>query len=351
MTYRPAHDRYHARSDTWFRRCGTSGLMLPAVSLGCWHNFGAAGTDSVKHTDEASMHENCQQMLFTAFDLGVTHFDLANNYGPPPGSAEERVGKILREDFAGHRDELIISSKAGYRMWDGPYGEWGSRKYLIASCDASLQRLGLDYVDVFYSHRPDPDTPLEETMGALDQIVRSGKALYAGISSYSAAFTATAMKVCRENGLAVPIIHQPSYSMLDRWIEKPDDSGKHLIETCGDEGLGMIVFCPLAQGLLTDKYLDAIPEDSRAKSEAGFLSEDRVTPELQARLRKLNDLAQQRDQSLAQLALSWTLRDERVTSALIGASRPSQVEDCVKAVAASPLSDAELAEIETILAA
>lgn len=351
MPYTPADDRYDARPDAWFRRCGTSGLKLPAISLGCWHNFGGVGTDSAKHADEAAMHENCRQMLFTAFDLGVTHFDLANNYGPPPGSAESRVGKILREDFAGYRDELIISSKAGYGMWDGPYGEWGSRKYLVASCDASLKRLGLDYVDIFYSHRPDHDTPLEETMGALDQIVRSGKALYAGISSYSAAFTAEAIEVCEDNGLTIPIIHQPSYSMLDRWIEKPDNSGKHLIETCGDQGVGMIVFCPLAQGLLTDKYLDSVPEDSRAASKDGFLQSDRVTPELQAKLNKLNAIAKERGQSLAQLALAWALRDERVTTALIGASRPTQIEDCVKATDASKLTEGQLQQIEAILAA
>lgn len=344
MTYNPADDRYDARPDRWFRRCGSSGLMLPAISLGCWHNFGGPGTDSAKHADEASMHANARAMLCTAFDLGITHFDLANNYGPPPGSAERRVGKILRDDFRGHRDELIISTKAGWGMWPGPYGNWGSRKYLIASCEASLKRLGLEYVDLFYHHRPDPGTPLEESLGALDTLVRQGKALYAGISSYDAERTAGALRVCRDGGLAAPMIHQPSYSMLDRWIEDG------LMGVCGDAGLGMIVFCPLAQGLLTDKYLQRIPEDSRAANAAGFLDAGRVTPGLRAKLRKLDGLAQRRGQSLAQLALAWVLRDARVTSALIGASRPSQIADCVKAVDAPRLSDAELCEVEAALA-
>ncbi len=323
--------------------------MLPAISLGCWHNFGAAGTDAVRHSDESAMHENCRAMLRTAFDHGVTHFDLANNYGPPPGSAEERVGRILKQDFAAYRDELIVSSKAGYRMWPGPYGDRGSRKYLIASCEASLRRLGLDYVDVFYSHRPDADTPLEETMGALDQIVRSGKALYCGISSYGSTLTAEALRVCSENSLARPVIHQPAYSMLGReGVE--GDFRDSVIRTCGEHGLGLIVFSPLAQGLLTDKYLDAIPDDSRAASKDGFLQAERVTPQLQAKLRKLNEIAQRRGQSLAQLALAWVLRDRRVTSALIGVSRPGQVTDCVKAVDAPALSGSELEQIDAILA-
>ncbi|MEM8781408.1 MAG: aldo/keto reductase [Planctomycetota bacterium] len=325
--------------------------MLPAVSLGCWHNFGAPGTDAGRHADEASLHQNAQRILFTAFDHGVTHFDLANNYGPPPGSAEARVGRILKQDFAGYRDELIVSSKAGYDMWPGPYGEWGSRKYLIASCDASLKRLQLDYVDLFYSHRYDPDTPLEETLGALDTLVRHGKALYVGISSYPAEVTARVMQLCETHGFVKPIIHQPSYSMLDRWIEGHDPNRPgNLIETCGDAGLGMIVFCPLAQGLLTPKYLNGVPEDSRAAHEAGFLDSDRVTLELIRRLNTLNDLAQARGQSLAQLALRWALRDPRVTSALIGASRPSQVEQCCKALEAPPLNDDELQRIEQVLA-
>ncbi len=341
MNYTPCDQRY-TRPAPWFRRCGRSGLMLPAVSLGCWHNFGDAGTDPRKLGEQA-FHENARRMLFTAFDLGVTHFDLANNYGPAPGSAESRVGRILREDFGGHRDELIISTKAGYRMWDGPYGEWGSRKYLLASLDQSLARLGLDYVDIFYSHRFDPHTPLEETLGALDTAVRSGKALYAGISSYSAEFTRAAMHICQRDGLATPIIHQPSYSMLNRWIE-PD-----LVRACGDAGLGMIAFCPLAQGLLTGKYLDAIPDDSRVRQASGFLKEDRITPELQAKLRKLHAIAAARGQSLAQMALLWTLRLPAVTSALIGASRPEQVAENCKIFDAGPLSDDELKQIDAAL--
>ena len=272
-------------------------------------------------------------MLFAAFDHGITHFDLANNYGPAPGSAEIRVGRILKEDFAGHRDELIVSTKAGYEMWPGPYGEWGSRKYLLASLDQSLGRLGLDYVDLFYSHRFDPDTPLEETLGALDHAVRSGKALYAGISSYNAAQTRAALAICTRDGLIKPIIHQPSYSMLDRWIE-PD-----LLDATGELGLGVIPFCPLAQGLLTDRYLTTIPADSRAKT-SHFLPEERIDAAMRSRLGVLNDIAQARGQSLAQLALSWVLRDARVTSALIGASRPSQITDNVAAADRTVFDDA-----------
>ncbi len=317
--------------------------MLPAVSLGCWHNFGAAGTDASKHTDESAMHDNARAMLRTAFDLGITHFDLANNYGPPPGAAEVRVGRILKQDFAAHRDELIISSKAGYRMWPGPYGEMGSRKYLLASLDASLARLGLDYIDIFYSHRFDPVTPMEETLGALDQAVKSGKAIYAGISSYPPKKTRKAAKIAERERLATPIIHQPSYSMLGRG---PEDG---LIDACDDLGMGMIVFCPLAQGLLTSKYLHGVPDDSRAKQESGFLSEDRVTPELQAKLIKLNALAQTRGQSLAQLALAWVLRHDAVTSALIGASRPEQIAECCKCLDAGPITADQLGEIDSIL--
>ncbi len=346
--YQPADDRYD-RSDDWFRRCGDSGLMLPAISLGCWHNFGAPGTDAARHDDEASMHANAQAMLFAAFDHGVTHFDLANNYGPKAGDAETRVGRILKQDFAGHRDELIISSKAGYRMWPGPYGDRGSRKYLIASCDQSLQRLGLDYVDIFYHHRPDPDTPLEETMAALDQLVRSGKALYTGISSYSGELTAEAVEVCDEYDFMRPVIHQPNYSMLNRRIE--DD----LLPVTQERGIGTIAFCPLAQGQLTSKYLGGIPEDSRAKQESGFLKEDAITDEKVARLRKLNDIAQSRGQSLAQMTLAWTLRDQgedrgRVTTALIGASRPEQVVENCKCLEAGPLTDEQLQQIEDVLA-
>ncbi len=341
MAYEANAKRYEAGN--WFRRCGRSGLLLPAISLGCWHNFGAPGTDSAHHSEEASFHENCRRMLFAAFDNGITHFDLANNYGPPPGAAEERVGRILKEDFARYRDELIISTKAGYRMWPGPYGEWGSRKYLLASLDASLRRLKLDYVDIFYSHRPDPDTPLEETMGALDQAVKSGKAIYAGISSYSGAMTADAIQVCRENGFAKPIIHQPSYNMLGRWIE-PD-----LVPITDRFGLGIIAFCPLAQGLLTSKYLNDIPQDSRAGTPGTFLKPSAITSQLRAKLQKLNQIAQHRGQSLAQMALSWVLRTPSVTSALIGASRPEQIVENVKAAEKTSFSAEELSAIDEAL--
>ena len=282
-------------------------------------------------------------MLHRAFDLGITHFDLANNYGPPPGSAEEFVGRVFAEDFKDYRDELIISSKAGYRMWPGPYGEWGSRKYLLASLDQSLRRLKLDYVDIFYSHRPDPDTPLEETILALDQAVRAGKALYAGISSYSGAMTDAAMKLARELRLPL-VIHQPRYSMLDRWVE-PD-----LLPVTKREGLGVIAFCPLAQGLLTDRYLAGIPTDSRAASATGFLSANQVQPEIVAKVRQLAGIAQRRGQNMAQMALAWVLRDEAVTSALIGASRVSQIEENVAALSNLKFSAEELAEIDRILA-
>jgi L-glyceraldehyde 3-phosphate reductase len=318
-------------------------LLLPAISLGLWHNFGGVGTDAGHHDDEASFHENCRQMLFTAFDCGITHFDLANNYGPPAGSAEERFGRIMQSDLRAYRDELIISTKAGYWMWPGPYGEWGGRKNLLASLDQSLRRMKLDYVDIFYSHRPDPNTPLEETMGALDQAVKSGKALYAGISSYRGAMTAEAIGVCRENGLAKPIIHQPSYSMFERWIEGD------LLPVADRLGLGLIYFCPLAQGLLTDKYIKGIPEDSRAKSKGGFLKAEQVTEERVNKIRKLNDIAQRRGQSLAQMALAWVLRHQGVTSALIGASRPQQIKDNVAATMAAPLSADELKDIDLAL--
>jgi L-glyceraldehyde 3-phosphate reductase len=321
--------RYETMS---YRRCGRSGLKLPALSLGCWHNFG-------EHAD----HAEARRMLHRAFDLGITHFDFANNYGPPPGSAESFAGQILAQDFKGYRDELIISSKAGYGMWPGPYGEWGSRKYLLASLDQSLQRLGLDYVDIFYSHRPDPDTPLEETIGALDSAVRQGKALYVGISSYNGAMTEAAMKVAQE--LRTPlIIHQPSYSMLNRWIESD------LLPHTRKLGLGVIAFCPLSQGLLTDKYLAGIPANSRAASADGFLRPQHVTPEAVAKVKQLNALAQRRGQSMAQMALAWVLRDEAVTSALIGASRVGQIDENVAALANLKFSTAELQEIERILA-
>ena len=325
--YTPAADRY-GRMD--YRRCGRSGLKLPAVSLGLWHNFG-----------QDTAHDTKRAICRTAFDLGITHFDLANNYGPPPGSAEEAFGEILRTDFRAHRDELVISSKAGYDMWPGPYGEWGSRKYLVASCDASLRRMGLDHVDIFYSHRFDPDTPLEETMGALDHIVRSGRALYAGISSYNSDRTREAARILR--GLGTPcLIHQPSYSILNRWIERDG-----LLDTLDAEGIGSIVFSPLAQGLLTGKYLTGIPEGSRATM-AKSLNPALVSEPARDRLRTLNEIAEARGQSLAQMALAWVLRDGRVTSALIGASRPEQVVDCAGALAAPDFTVEELAWIDAL---
>lgn len=332
---------YNTLSPGWFRRCGHSGLLLPAISLGCWHNFGAPGTGSYGGPDEAEFHENARRMLFRAFDLGITHFDLANNYGPPPGSAEERVGRILKEM---PRDELIISTKAGYRMWPGPYGEWGSRKYVLASLDQSLRRLDLDYVDIFYSHRPDPDTPLEETLGALDTAVRSGKALYAGLSNYSGAQTADAIRICERDGLIKPIIHQPNYSMLLRRSE-PD-----LFPVTSRFGLGVIAFSPLRQGLLTDKYLHGIPDDSRAAVPSGFLKREDVKPELVEKLRMLNAIAGERGESLARMALAWVLRPGAATTALIGASRPEQIEENVRVVDSAPFSTEELARIDKVLA-
>jgi L-glyceraldehyde 3-phosphate reductase len=338
-----ANDRRYEVAPAWFRPCGSSGLKLPALSLGCWHNFGDAGTDAVGHRDEASLHENARQMLFTAFDHGITHFDLANNYGPAPGSAEARVGRILHEDLARYRDELIISTKAGYRMWPGPYGDLGSRKYLLASLDASLRRLKLDYVDIFYHHRPDPHTPLDETMGALDQAVRSGKAIYAGISNYRGAMTMDAVRTCQQLGFTKPIIHQPNYNMFSRWIEND------LLPVVGQLGVGVIAFSPLAQGLLTDKYLERVPEDSRAKQPSGFLKEAGITADLQGKLRKLAELARRRGQSLAQMALAWTLRDPRVTTALIGASRPEQIVQNCQALDKGGFSSDELAQIDALL--
>lgn len=315
-----------------YRRCGRSGLLLPAVSLGLWHNFG--------HVD---VLENCRKILHLAFDSGITHFDLANNYGPPPGSAEENFGRILKEDFQGYRDQLIISSKAGYYMWPGPYGEWGSRKYLVSSLDQSLKRMGLDYVDIFYHHRPDPNTPLEETMTALDHIVRQGKALYVGISNYGAEEAAKAIQILRQLGTPC-LIHQPKYSMFERWVEGG------LLDLLEKEGVGCIPFSPLAQGLLTDKYLKGIPEDSRAHKATGFLKESEVTQEKIDKIRRLNDLAIKRDQTLAQMALAWILRDKRITSVLIGASRPEQVTDALQSFRNTWFSEEELKEIEGILA-
>jgi len=328
MTYVPANSRYDTMQ---YRRSGRSGLLLPAISLGLWHNFG--GVDRL---------ENCRAMLRRAFDLGITHFDLANNYGPPYGSAEENFGRILHADFAAHRDELIVSTKAGWDMWPGPYGDWGSRKYLLASLDQSLRRMRLDYVDIFYSHRPDPQTPVEETMSALDHAVRSGKALYAGISSYDAAQTAAAAKVLR--GLGTPcLIHQPMYSMFERTIENA------LLDVLEKEGMGCIAFCPLAQGLLTDRYLNGIPADSRAGKPDTFLKKSDVTERVLAQVRALNEVARSRGQSLAQMALAWVLRDARMTSALIGASSVEQIEQNIAALANLHFSAAELAQIDTIL--
>lgn len=323
-----ADDRYDRMT---YRRCGRSGLQLPAISLGCWHNFG-----EVDDPDEA------RRMLCRSFDLGITHFDLANNYGPPPGSAERFVGRVLAEDFKNHRDELIISTKAGYYMWPGPYGEWGSKKYLVASLDQSLRRLGLDYVDIFYSHRPDPKTPFEETMGALDQVVRQGKALYAGVSSYTAAQTVECHFILQSLGTPLTI-HQPSYSMFNRWIEQD------LRDQTGRLGIGIIAFCPLAQGLLTDRYLKGIPEDSRAAKPHGFLKREYVTPEAVQKVERLRRIARKRGQTMAQMALAWVLRDARVTSALIGASRVSQIEENVAALKNLEFQEAELKQIDEIL--
>jgi L-glyceraldehyde 3-phosphate reductase len=325
--YEAAAGRY---DDMQFRRCGRSGLKLPGVSLGLWHNFG----------DDVPL-ERQRAVLRRGFDLGVTHFDLANNYGPPYGSAEANFGRLFAQDFRPYRDELVLSTKAGYDMWPGPYGEWGSRKYLLASLDQSLQRMGLDYVDIFYSHRFDPQTPLEETMGALDTAVRSGRALYAGISSYSAERTRQAAEILRSMGTPL-LIHQPSYSMLNRWVEHGSPS---LLDVLGEEGVGCIAFSPLAQGMLTDRYLDGIPQDSRA-AQGKSLDPALLTDEALAHVRRLNEIARARGQSLAQLALSWVLRDERVTSVLIGASSVKQLETNVAALQSAPLSDEEIAAVD-----
>jgi L-glyceraldehyde 3-phosphate reductase len=329
MGYLPADSRYDTMR---YNRCGRSGLKLPAVSLGLWHNFG--GVD---------VFEDDRAMVRHAFDLGITHFDLANNYGPPPGSAEETFGEILSKDLAPYRDELIISSKAGYLMWPGPYGDWGSRKYLVASLDQSLRRMGLDYVDIFYHHRPDLDTPLEETMGALDFIVRSGRALYVGISNYPADLARQAAEILR--GLGTPaVIHQPVYNMFNRWVEGG------LLEALEDEGLGCIAFSPLAQGLLTDKYLHGIPAGSRASKPHGFLRPEQITDDKLNRVRQLNDLAHTRGQTLAQMALAWVLRHPGLTSVLIGASRVAQIDDAVGALHNLAFTESELQTIDKILA-
>jgi L-glyceraldehyde 3-phosphate reductase len=326
MPYTAAESRYSSMS---YRRCGASGLMLPAVSLGFWHNFGGA-----------SDFDDAREMARAAFDLGITHFDLANNYGPPPGSAEECLGRLLREDFAPYRDELVLSTKAGYAMWPGPYGDHGSRKYLLASLDASLKRMGLEYVDIFYHHRPDPDTPLEESMGALAQAVRSGKALYVGLSNYPAERAREAAAILESMGVR-PLIHQPKYNMFERAVVEGG-----ILDACSESGMGVIAFMPLAQGLLTSRYLSGIPADSRAASASPFLKETGVTHERVEMARALSDIAKARGQSLAQMAIAWTLRDGRVTSSLIGASRPEQIRENAAALAAGPFSDEELAAID-----
>jgi L-glyceraldehyde 3-phosphate reductase len=328
MEYQPLPDRYEKIAYT---NCGKSGLKLPAISLGLWHNFG--GVD---------VFENGRAMMRAAFDNGITHFDLANNYGPPPGSAEENFGVIMNKDFRPFRDEMIISTKAGYRMWDGPYGEWGSRKYLLSSLDQSLKRMGLEYVDIFYSHRPDPNTPLEETMGALSHAVKQGKALYAGISNYPAELTKTASRLLREMGTPC-LIHQPKYSMFERWVENG------LLDVLEEEGIGLIAFSPLAQGMLTNRYLKGIPEGSRASKPHGFLKENDITPEKLAKIRKLNDIAVSRNQTLAEMAIAWLLKDKRVTSVLIGASSVAQLMDNLGSLKNTSFSKDELEMIELAL--
>lgn len=328
MEYQPLPDRYEKIAYT---NCGKSGLKLPAISLGLWHNFG--GVD---------VFENGRAMMRAAFDNGITHFDLANNYGPPPGSAEENFGVIMNKDFRPFRDEMIISTKAGYRMWDGPYGEWGSRKYLLSSLDQSLKRMGLEYVDIFYSHRPDPNTPLEETMGALSHAVKQGKALYAGISNYPAELTKTASRLLREMGTPC-LIHQPKYSMFERWVEND------LLDVLEEEGIGLIAFSPLAQGMLTNRYLKGIPEGSRASKPHGFLKENDITPEKLAKIRKLNDIAVSRNQTLAEMAIAWLLKDKRVTSVLIGASSVAQLMDNLGSLKNTSFSKDELEKIELAL--
>jgi L-glyceraldehyde 3-phosphate reductase len=330
MAYTPLAHRYEAMP---YRRCGQSGIKLPPVSLGLWHNFGAVDPYAASRA-----------IVLRAFDLGVTHIDLANNYGPPPGSAEETFGRILREDLHAHRDELMLSTKAGYLMWPGPYGEWGSRKYLIASLDQSLKRMGVDYVDIFYSHRPDAETPLEETMMALDFAVRSGRALYAGISNYSAEATGHAADILRSLGTPC-LIHQPVYNMFNRWVEPG------LLRVLEEKGIGCIVFSPLAQGLLTSRYLEGIPADSRAAKPHGFLKADQVTEEKLTKVRALNEIAGRRGQSLAQMAIAWVLRHPSVTSALIGASRIAQLEENVAALNTLVFSESELRDIDAILSA
>jgi len=330
MSYTANQNRYDQMQ---YRRCGNSGVMLPLISLGLWHIFG-----------EIDDFENCRKILHTAFDHGITHFDLANNYGPPPGAGETTFGKIFKKDLKPYRDELIISSKAGYKMWDGPYGDWGSKKYLVASLDQSLQRMGLDYVDIFYHHRPDPDTPLEETMTALDLIVRQGKALYVGISSYQPEEAMRAINMLKELGTPC-LIHQPRYSMLDRWVEHG------LLDVLGKEKVGCITFSSLAQGILTNKYLKGIPKDSRVGRhlENGAITESQVSKEVIEKVKKLNAIAIERNQSLAQMAIAWILKDERITSVILGASKPKQVTDALGAINNYIFSKEELAKIDGIL--
>lgn len=328
--YHPASDRYDQMN---YRRTGKSGLLLPEISLGLWHNFG--------HNADFTLG---RKILRRAFDLGISHFDLANNYGPPYGSAEENFGRIFKKDFLPFRDELIISSKAGWDMWPGPYGNMGSRKYLISSCDQSLKRMGLDYVDIFYHHRPDPETPLEETMGALDQLVRQGKALYVGISQYSAEDTARAYEILKQMGTPL-LIHQPRYSMIDRWVEGG------LLDVLGEKGIGSIAFSPLEQGMLTDKYLKGIPEDSRAAKDGRYLKPEQIRGEKLEMIRQLNDIAKTRNQTLAQMAIAWLLKDPRITSVLVGVSKPEQLDDNVSAINNTQFSDSEVAKIKEILGA
>lgn len=328
MVYQAEPARYQNME---YRRCGRSGLQLPAVSLGMWHNFG-----------DSTLYDNARSLVHRAFDLGITHFDLANNYGPPPGSAEENFGRILHQDLQPYRDELIISSKAGYTMWPGPYGDWGSKKYLVASLNQSLQRMQLDYVDIFYHHRPDPDTPLEETMAALDLIVRQGKALYVGLSNYPAERARQAFAILQQLGTPC-VIHQPKYSMFERWVEP------ELLDTLEEHGVGSIAFSPLAGGMLTDRYLQGIPPDSRAASGSRSLTPEQITEAKLQKVRQLNALAEQRGQKLSQMALAWVLRNDRVTSVLIGASKVSQIEDAVGMLANRKFSAEEIAKIEQIL--
>jgi L-glyceraldehyde 3-phosphate reductase len=328
MPYHPSEDRYQKMQ---YRRCGNSGIMLPALSLGLWHNFG-----------DVNDFENSRNIVRTAFDNGITHFDLANNYGPPPGSAESNFGKILEKDFKDHRDEMIISSKAGYLMWDGPYGDWGSKKYLVSSLDQSLKRMKLEYVDIFYHHRPDPDTPLEETMSALDLIVRQGKALYAGISNYKPEEAEKAITILKQLGTPC-LIHQPKYSMFERWVEDG------LLDVLEEEGVGCIPFSPLSQGMLTDKYLNGIPADSRVATSGVFLNEKNITPDKIEKIKKLNDIAKQRGQKLVHMALAWILKDKRITTVLIGASKPEQIIDSLKCLNNIEFSKEELKSIDEIL--